>query len=103
MADNILRTSFHIGQSSIRSVGYNVVQVVMLDLIRRDVVEETLDAHISRILDPQMATEKLLKKLLTPNSIMAPFPTFVKRKTKTGMENRKKLPNVFVILNALHP
>lgn len=49
--EEILMTSFQNGQSSIRSVVYKFATQVMLDLLCKDVIGETLDGHIVKILD----------------------------------------------------
>lgn len=57
--ENILRESFHNWQSGIRSVVYNVLEQVILDLLRKDVIGETLEAHIGKVFDTDEAAEGL--------------------------------------------
>lgn len=65
LLDDILRKSFHNVQGDIQSVIYSVNEQEMLDLLRKDKVGETLDAHIPKIFDTNAATERLSKSLLT--------------------------------------
>lgn len=59
---------------------YNVREQVMLYLLRKDVMGETLEAHISKSFDTYAAADRLLKKDLTSSSFMALIATFVRRK-----------------------
>lgn len=87
--NNILRTSFHNAQSSIRSVVYNVFEPAMLNLLGQDVIDETLDAQIAKFFDTDAATEGLSKRLLTWSSFMEPIGTLDRRKTNKVMEEKK--------------
>lgn len=49
--EEILWKSFHNVQSCIQSVIYNVVEQDMLNLLRKDVIKETIDAHIAKFFD----------------------------------------------------
>lgn len=55
----------------------------MLDLLYKDVIVDTLDAHI---FDTHAVANSMLKRLLTSNTFMAPFAIFVKGKNDTAME-----------------
>lgn len=79
--DDILQCAYENARSGVRSVVYNVVEQVVFDLIRQDVIGETLDKHISAYLDTENAADKVCDKLLSNNSFMTPIATFVKRKT----------------------
>lgn len=57
--DGILGTSFHKRQSSIRSVVYQVVQQVMLDLLRMDVIGEMIEAQIAKLYNMDVVTDGL--------------------------------------------
>lgn len=46
--NDVLRKTLHNVQSSGQSVVYNVVEHVMLDLVCKDVIRETLDAHLAK-------------------------------------------------------
>lgn len=46
--DDILRTSFHNVQKGNLSVLFNVVQQVMLNLLRKDEIGEKLDVYIAK-------------------------------------------------------
>lgn len=58
----------------------------MLVMLRKDVIEETLDAQIAKRFDTDAASKRLSKRLLTSSSFMAPITTFVRRKLNTTME-----------------
>lgn len=60
----------------------------MLDLLRKYVIEITIDAHIATVFDTCAAVEGFSKKLLTC-SILAPIATFIRRKTNTAMHEKK--------------
>lgn len=49
--NDFIGTSFYNTQSIIWSVIYNVVEQVVLDLLRKNVIAETIDLHIAKILD----------------------------------------------------
>lgn len=67
--------------SGIRSLMYNVSEEVILDLPRKDVICKTLNAHIAKPLDTDVAADMLPKKLVTSSSFMPPIATFGRRKT----------------------
>lgn len=46
--DDILRKSIRNAQSGIRSVIYNIVELVILDLLRKDIIEKMLHKHIAK-------------------------------------------------------
>lgn len=47
--DDILRMTFHSGQSGIRSLVFNIAEQMMWDLLLQNEVWETLNAHISKV------------------------------------------------------
>lgn len=53
--NDILRASSHNSQSCIRSVVLNSLQQAMLNLLRKDVIEETLSSHIAECFDTNTA------------------------------------------------
>lgn len=61
----ILRKSYHHGQSGSCFVVYNVTKQLMLDLLLKDVNDETLETFIERFFDTDAAANWPLKKLLT--------------------------------------
>lgn len=69
---DILRTSCHNSQSGIRSV----VENVMLDLIHKEIIGETLDSYIANFCDTNAAAELLSKRLLASSSFMNAIATF---------------------------
>lgn len=57
----------------------------MSDLLRTDVIRETLDARIAKYLDTNAAAEQVSKRLPTSSSSMVPIETFVTCRTDTAM------------------
>lgn len=51
----------------------------MLDLLRKYVIGESLDAHIAKFFDDDAAAKEFSKRLLAPNSFIEPIATFVRR------------------------
>lgn len=72
---SILSTSLHNLQSGIRWVVYNIIEDVMLDLLRKGVIWEMIDAHII-VFNTDGDAEGLSKRLLVPNLFMTPVATF---------------------------
>lgn len=86
--DKKLRKSLHNAQNGILSVMHSVVEQVMLNLLRKDVIEDTLEAHIPKVFDTYAAADRLSKRLLTSIKFMAPIVT-VRRKKDTTIEQQK--------------
>lgn len=82
--DEVLRKTFHNGQSGVGSVVYNVVEQIMLDLLFKDVIGECFDAHIAKAVDMDEAAEGFWSRLLSSSSLMAPIATFIRQKTDMG-------------------
>lgn len=53
--DDNLRTSFQNAQSGIRSLVYNVVEQVVLDMQRKDAIGETVYIQIAKFFDSDAA------------------------------------------------
>lgn len=53
LLDIILGKLSNSAQNGIRSVFYNVMEQFMLELLRKDVIEEMLDAHLGKFLDTE--------------------------------------------------
>lgn len=49
---------------------------MMLDLLRNEVMSETLDARIAMLIDPVEAAQRVSKRLLNSTSFMASIATF---------------------------
>lgn len=71
--NEILKASFHHVQRRIRLVVYSVVEQVMLDLLRKEVIWETLGVHKAKFIDKDAAVEGFSKRLLACSSLMAPI------------------------------
>lgn len=78
---DILCTFYQNSQSSIHSVVYIVVEQVMLNLLRKDAISETLVGHNTKFVNAEAATDRLSDKLLTWSSFLAPIATFERCKT----------------------
>lgn len=85
--DEILRKTPHNVQSGVQSVLYNFVEQVNIDLLLKDLIGDTLDAHIMNKFNAYVAAEGLSKSLLTSSSLMAPIATLVRRNAYTVMNN----------------
>lgn len=57
----------------------------MMGELREEVIGETLDAPIGKILDTDVAANRLLKKLLTSRSFMRPIATFIRHNTDSAI------------------
>lgn len=55
--DKALRKTLHIGQSSLQSVVYIVLEQVMVDMFRKDSIGEALDARIAKLFDTNEAVQ----------------------------------------------
>lgn len=77
-------------ESGIRSLVYNVDELVMLDLLRKDVIGETLKARIEKLFDTYAAIERQ-SKLLIFRTFMAPIATCVRRKQIPPWKSRNKV------------
>lgn len=84
----VLRTLFHNPQRIIQLVACNVVEQVMLDLLRKDVCGKMSDAHITKFLDTCAAAVWLSRRLLTSILFIAPIETFVRGKKNTGVKEK---------------
>lgn len=60
----------------------------MLDLLQNDVTGRILDTHIAKFFDTCAGIDRLLKKLFTLSSFMAPITTFLQRKTNTTIDDK---------------
>lgn len=87
--DDVQCKALHIVQSSFPSVLYNIVELVIWDLFRGEVLGETLNAHIAKLFATDEVTAKLLKRLFYSTFFMAPIANFVKRKMNTAMKEKK--------------
>lgn len=76
--DDILHQSYYNDQRGVRLVLYTIGQQVMLDLMRKEIIGEDLDAHISKFFNTDAAAGRLLKNLPTSNSFIAPVATVVR-------------------------
>lgn len=86
---DILMTLFHNAQNSIRTVIYDVLEQLMLDLVCEELIRELLKAHITKYIYADAGVAGFSKRLLTARSFMAPIAIFVKRKTVTSMNEKK--------------
>lgn len=86
---NLSRTSFYNVQGGILSFMYNVVEQVVLELLRNDTIRETLNARVTKYFNNDAAANSLSKRWLTSITFMSPIATFVKRKADTAVEDKK--------------
>lgn len=87
--DDILSKSFFKAQCSIQSVFYNVAEQVLLELLRKYVIEKMLDAYIAKLLETNGAAEGLRKRLLACSFSMARSVNFHRRKTDAATKEKE--------------
>lgn len=75
-------------RSRIRSVVYNVIEQVILDLRQRDNMRQAVDAPRAKILDTDAAVKGSVKMLLVSKPIMASTGSLVRLETETEIEYR---------------
>lgn len=83
-----LRNTCPIAHRVIRSDVYNVAERIMLDRLCKEVIGETLDAHITRFLDTAESPESIWKRLWTSTSLMEPIAAFVRRIMVTALQDK---------------
>lgn len=86
--DDLLWNHLRIVQTCFRSVLRIIAEHVMLDLVHKDVIGESLDAPIVKFIDPYPAAERLSKRLLISGTFMVPFATLVKRKSDSAIAQK---------------
>lgn len=86
---DVLCKMLPIKQSEVRSVLYEVVEHIRLDLCRKQVIGKRLDSSIAKEFHTNAAAEGLSKRLLPSNAYMVPMATCVRRTTDTTMENQR--------------
>lgn len=67
---------------------YNVVEQERLDILRKDVIEETQDAYRAKLFKNDAVADRLSKKLLSSSSLTAPIATIVRRRTDTTIADQ---------------
>lgn len=88
---DILGTSLYKVQRGTQWVVYIVVEKVMLEVLRKDVIRERLDAHIAKFFDTNAPAKALSRRLLTFNSLMVPITTFLRVKKIQKWKRRTTL------------
>lgn len=63
-----------------------------MDFLFKDVISETMDAHIAKFSDTEAAADWPLKKLLTSSSFIAPTATFLRCQTDSGIAEDGSVP-----------
>lgn len=69
--DGIQAWAYENASTGVSLVFYSVIQQVLQDLLRRDVIGNALDRHISTFFNSSDATDKFCRKLLSSNAFMA--------------------------------
>lgn len=92
--DEALCKNLHSAQSDVQYVVNNIVEHVMLDLLRKDVIGKNFDAHIAKLFETNEPGEELLKRLLTSTSFITRTATFVRPNTNTAMKDKGYSPYV---------
>lgn len=87
--DDLLQTSLHNARTNIRPIVYNVVNHIMLELLGKHVIGETLDAHVAKYFYTNAGADGVSKILLTSCSFIAPVATFLRLKMDAAIEYMK--------------
>lgn len=88
-SDEVLRDTLRKAQNGFGAFVYNVVELVMMDLLRRDVIGDTLDAHVARFFEKDEAAEGLWKRMFTSTSFMGRIENFAGHRMDTATEDKK--------------
>lgn len=67
---------------------YNVVEHVVSDLLRKDIVRYTVGAHVVKFFSPDTAGDRLSQKLLTSTTFMATIVSIIRRHPDTSIEQK---------------
>lgn len=70
-----------------RSVVYNVIEKMLFDLLRREVMNKFLDKPIANYFDTSEAVDKISGKLLFTNAFITPIAAIIQRKNKPSPQN----------------
>lgn len=75
--------------TGVQNIVYNVVEQLILNLLRKEVTGERLDAYNVKYFDMYAVAEGSLKTLLDSSSFMTAIATLVTRKEDTAMDTKK--------------
>lgn len=85
----VLQCTYEKAQTRARSVVYNIVdQKILLDLLRREMMDEFLDNHIGNVLDTSDAVDRICGKLLSTYAFIAPISAFIQHRTGQTVAGR---------------
>lgn len=87
--EDMLQALLHNAQSGIPSISYNVSEQVMVDLIRKQFIPDTMNAHVANYFNMDVAADKLSKGWLTSGSFRALIAALVRRKLYLVMDEKK--------------
>lgn len=85
---DILRRLLINEESGILYVVHNAFEQVTLNVVRKEVIGDLLDAHIEISFNAHVPVHKLLEKLLTSSSFMAPIAMFIRPIRDTFMKKK---------------
>lgn len=88
---HILCKTVHNSQTGILSGRHTIVEQELLDLLRKDIIRETLKVHMAKLFGTNTAADRPSKWLLTSTMFLEPIATFLRRQTDTahGTINKK--------------
>lgn len=94
LLDDILSMSIHNAHCIMQSVVFNIVEQVMVYLLRLKVIGETLDAQLAKFFDAFAAAERVSvsKRLLALSLFIAHFATFLGVKCIQKWKRRSRVP-----------
>lgn len=78
-SDQVQRRLFSKVQISVQSYDYQVILEVVLNMLRKDAIGETLEVHTAKNVDTDAAAKEWLKKLPALASFVAPVATPLRR------------------------
>lgn len=85
----------------VHSVIYSAIEQVLLNLLRRDVIGETLDMHLCTCFNSWEAADRAGGKLLSTNFSRAPIAAFIQGKTENDTTAERVATEIEEQMNAL--
>lgn len=101
--NDILQCAYENARSGVRSVTYNVVELVFSDLQRREEISRTLHGYISTYVDHGDAADIVRKRLFSTKPFAAPIAVFIQGRTGKAIAVERINTNMESQMNALIP
>lgn len=84
--NDILQCTYEKSRTGARYVVYNVVKQIIFDLLRRDLMDKTLDQHIAKYFNTSDTVERVRANVVSKNAFMAPITAFIQRCTSKAVD-----------------